>query len=75
MVPHMNETFKKLKLEKVKLNVNVRSPLTMTYARDSLKSLGPELYERLCKLYEKDFKVFGYEFPSYTQILNDKIEI
>lgn len=69
--PPLKAKFAQLKLANVKLNVNKKSPVTEQYMKDNLRSLGPQLYQRLCQLYAKDFVVFGYQAPlDFEQLYN-----
>ena len=70
MLPGLNKTFQNLKIGEVRKNVNVQNPTTSPFIQKNLQSLKPEIYERLCKLYEKDFTVFGYKLPSFEEIKN-----
>ena len=54
---------KKQVLETVKsrrLNVNKIGPITDSDVLEEFGKLPPNLHHRLCQLYKKDFKVFGY---------------
>ena len=46
--------------ESKKLNSNKIGPITNSDIFEELGKLPPDLYQRLCLFYEKDFKVFGY---------------
>ena len=73
MLPGMKQTFENLKIDQVRMNVNSKNPITTKLIQENLQSLKPEIYKRLCKLYEKDFIVFGYTLPSFDQIKNGDI--
>ena len=81
MLPkNKQETLHNLNIKDVRLNVNadnaknIRIPKTTPVTnkpmtlRESLKSLKPQIYKRLCQLYEKDFIVFGYKYPDFEEI-------
>ncbi len=68
MLPTMKDIFAQHKLKNVRLNANRKSPVTEDYIKSNLQSLGPQLYQRLCSLYQKDFKVFGYEYPTFESL-------
>ena len=69
----MKKTFQNLKIGEVRKNVNLKSPITSKFIQENLQSLTPEIYQRLCNLYEKDFTVFGYKLPSFEEIKNGDI--
>ena len=73
MLPEMKKIFQRLKIDKVRKNVNTKNPVTSLSIQKSLKTLTPEIYKRLCKLYEKDFTVFGYKLPSFEEIQSGDI--
>ena len=66
----MQQTLHNLKIKNVRLNANVKSPVADNSLRKSLQSLKPQIYKRLCQLYEKDFTVFGYSYPDFDKINN-----
>ena len=81
MLPrNKQKTLRNLNIRDVRLNVNsdnvrsIRIPKTTPVTnkpmtlRESLKSLKPQIYKRLCQLYEKDFIVFGYKYPDFEEI-------
>ena len=68
MLPGMKKTFENLKIDTVRKNVNSKNPMKDQFIQENLSSLKPEIFKRLCKLYEKDFAVFGYELPTFEQV-------
>ena len=66
MLPDKQSLFSEYHMDTVKQNVNKKGPVT---DQDIIKEFGtirPEVYQRLCKLYAKDFLVFGYAYPNIT---------
>ena len=73
MLPGMKQTFENLKIDKIRMNKNAKNPITSKFVQENLQALKPQIYKRLCNLYEKDFIVFGYTLPSFDQIKNGTI--
>ena len=63
----------KKKVSEIRKNVNTKSPSSSNFVQENLQSLRPGIYDRLVKLYEKDFIVFGYKLPSFEEIKNGYI--
>lgn len=77
MLPETKSFLAKAKQKTIKLNANIKSPITKEYMRENLATLGPGLYERLCALYAKDFEVFGYHYPPFSEFseLHSKVTV
>ena len=68
MLPGLKKTFENLKIDPVRKNVNSKSPNTSESLQENLILLKPEIYKRLCELYEKDFVVFDYKMPTFDEL-------
>ena len=64
MLPDKQQLFKEYRLDTIKQNVNKKGPVTDKDILRQFGTLRPNLYQRLRKFYEKDFKVFGYTYPN-----------
>ena len=58
MMPENKQVLETVKSRR--LNVNKIGPITDSDVLEEFGKLPPNLHHRLCQLYEKDFKVFGY---------------
>jgi hypothetical protein len=54
------DQIKNFRIKAIRLNANMKGPISDEEMTRMLSTLGPKLYRRLCDLYALDFGVFGY---------------
>ena len=73
MLPSLKKTLKENNVSEIRKNVNSKSPSSYNFIQENLQLLKPEVYERLIRLYEKDFVAFGYKLPSFQDVQSGNI--